>query len=506
MASFFFLGFCTLAGLTQPAWCQWEDLAENQPLFVFSSDEVYHRLNHLKLSNEELIQEINGIALNYCLQAGFDGVHQVIASFDYDLNKTKHEELVHSLQGPVHLKTLPDHAISNLLFSRLICHNTEIDVIDNEWVDISIPPASQNIRRHQASQEVTLGDLHGNALKLLHFLVREGVFRISSEDYEDFFQLYHGESFSAVSSLDPSKIVRFRAILDRIQVEPVFPKIRLIGDTLCDRGANDFFTLKILEKLSLSQVPLEIVLSNHDLEFLRFFFLLPLPPHLLPADKLPLLFKQLQPTVSPSTSLERLINISAVRPEIWNEVGDIFAKHYLPALRIISVSENLDHQELAFFSHAWVGIEAVENLARSYGITNCELSQIQVSREQLKSCVKLINQSFFNELVTPPFPSNGIRRIENQIKSAYNYIDGVGEHHLLSDFSIYYTIWNRGSINSRRDSHLHMPSLPEKIEGFSIHYLFGHVGEDANLGPGNLDTHLGKASGYYEGSYKIHRF
>ena len=506
LASFLFLGFCALAGLTQPAWCQWVDLAKNRPLFVFSSDEVDYKLNHLKLSNEEITQEMDAIALNYCLQAGFEGLTPGTTHFNYSLDTINHEKIVNSLQGPVHLKALPDHTISHVLFSRLLCSKGTSLVFTDDAVDISIPPTSREIRRHQASQEVTLGDLHGNALKLLHFLVREGVIRISPKDYEEFFQLYDNESFSITSSLDPDTIGRFRAILDRIQIEPVFPMIRLIGDILCDRGANDFFTLKILEKLRLSQVPLEIVLSNHDLEFLRFFFLLPLPPHLLPAGKLPVHFRQLKPSVSPRTSLERLINTSLAQPEIWKETGDIFAKHYLPALRVISVSENLDHHELAFFSHAWVGIDAVATLAHTYGIPNCGISQIQVNREQLKSCVRLINQTFFNELVTPPFPSTGIRRIEHQIKSAHNFINAVGDHHFLADFSIHYTIWNRGSTWNRKDSHLGNPSLPKKIEDFSIHYLFGHVGEDAGLGHGNLDTHLGKAPALYEGSYKIHRF
>lgn len=38
---------------------------------------------------------------------------------------------------------------------------------------------------------VVLGDLHGSALKLLHFLVKQKIVDISEESYQQFYDLYH---------------------------------------------------------------------------------------------------------------------------------------------------------------------------------------------------------------------------------------------------------------------------------------------------------------------------
>lgn len=73
-----------------------------------------------------------------------------------------------------------------------------------------------------------------------------------------------------LENIDKECLIQFNTILDRI----VFEKgrmIRLLGDELADRGANDYFTLKLLEKLQLNKVPVEILLSNHSVEFIESY-------------------------------------------------------------------------------------------------------------------------------------------------------------------------------------------------------------------------------------------
>src|SRR5580765_5689167 len=92
--------------------------------------------------------------------------------------------------------------------------------------------------------EFTIGDLHGNALKFLYFLVRHGILSISREQYKTLVKIYH----TPVDDLDHNQLQQFKTILNQAKVNNK-GKIRLIGDEHADRGMNDYFTLKIIEKL-----------------------------------------------------------------------------------------------------------------------------------------------------------------------------------------------------------------------------------------------------------------
>ena len=40
------------------------------------------------------------------------------------------------------------------------------------------------------NQDLTIGDLHGNTLKLIYFLIKEGIVEMSEKDYESLVKLY----------------------------------------------------------------------------------------------------------------------------------------------------------------------------------------------------------------------------------------------------------------------------------------------------------------------------
>ena len=133
-----------------------------------------------------------------------------------------------------------------------------------------------------------------------------------------------------------------------------------------------------------------------------------------------------------------------------------------------------------------------------------------MSRDRLNYCVAEINQKFRDEFLQIHLPVFGIRRIELQIQAAFDYMSSrcpkSPREPEFANFPIYYTIWNRGPEFSREDCHLGIPSTPDRIEDYRVSYVFGHVGEDSQLGPCNLDTHLGKIPGSYLGKYRIFRF
>src|SRR5581483_9960414 len=129
---------------------------------------------------------------------------------------------------------------------------------DAYYVNIDdCPPADA---KHPANiqNQLTIGDLHANGLKLLYFLVRQNVLEISSTDYATIVRIY----LKSAHALTKQDLVDSNNIIANAKVNPV-GTIRLLGDELADRGENDYFVLKILEKLSKENISIEILLSNH---------------------------------------------------------------------------------------------------------------------------------------------------------------------------------------------------------------------------------------------------
>lgn len=136
--------------------------------------------------------------------------------------------------------------------------------------DLSVHPRiaypGEMPRFELADQWYTLGDLHGNPLKLLFFATLIGAVVISPADYKLFADLYEkGLVSQSGDTLVPNtdNVAQFNQLLQRIEVNPN-TKIRLIGDELADRGRNDYFTLKLINRFIEKGAELEIIYSNHS--------------------------------------------------------------------------------------------------------------------------------------------------------------------------------------------------------------------------------------------------
>ncbi|MCX7117773.1 MAG: hypothetical protein NTW94_07755 [Legionellales bacterium] len=151
---------------------------------------------------------------------------------------------------------------------------------------------------------VTLGDLHGNAVKLLHFLMLHGVviWKASVVDragaYQSFVQIYeraaeilkfralmtqfvdpkqgisNPEEYARLKSLSAPKelmilLRQFNDLISQLAVQEVDTHVRLLGDELADRGSNDYFTLRLLGLLYDAHVAVSILSSNHGVQFLK---------------------------------------------------------------------------------------------------------------------------------------------------------------------------------------------------------------------------------------------
>ncbi|MFA5959962.1 MAG: Dot/Icm T4SS effector Wip [Tatlockia sp.] len=212
--------------------------------------------------------------------------------------------------------------------------------------------------RHKAGEkiEITIGDLHGNAIKLLYVLIKHGfALNMTGEHYAILVAIY----CLPVQELTRDHLVQFNAILDTLEFNTQ-SLLRLLGDELSDRGNNDYFTLKIFEKLGQHGVPFEILVSNHGIEFIeaseiREYFL----PRVL-ADKFTLSMRGLQ----------YLISKGLVSRE---EILALAKSVYKPALRAISYTLNANFSEITLYSHAGIGLNSIERLARKCNIPfKCE--------------------------------------------------------------------------------------------------------------------------------------
>jgi hypothetical protein len=130
-----------------------------------------------------------------------------------------------------------------------------VKFISKTPVDLHQYPVINPIR----SEHITIGDLHANALKLIHILIQEQVIDLSPIAYEHFLNLYEITAHE-MSDANLSTII---TLIDSIDV--IHPEIFIcfIGDERADRGKNDLYIDLIFKKLHESGCHFEILLSNH---------------------------------------------------------------------------------------------------------------------------------------------------------------------------------------------------------------------------------------------------
>lgn len=116
---------------------------------------------------------------------------------------------------------------------------------------------------------ITVGDLHGNALKLLHFLLKNNIVHWNTSEkseseafYQRFYELYNA------TPITQEKFNQLRALISSLRVTPNTPLLRFIGDELADRGKHDLITLLLFEHLHANKVNYRCILSNHTHRFL----------------------------------------------------------------------------------------------------------------------------------------------------------------------------------------------------------------------------------------------
>lgn len=130
---------------------------------------------------------------------------------------------------------------------------------------MSLPPEHMQSYRPTPRNEITLPDLHGNALKLAWYQAGFDILSIDDELYAEAVRIYLTAEQNNLTAAD---LNRWAEIFCPSFFDKNAGRIRLIGDELCDRGANDWLMLKLIESMHEAGVLAEIIISNHSLEFI----------------------------------------------------------------------------------------------------------------------------------------------------------------------------------------------------------------------------------------------
>ena len=307
----------------------------------------------------------------------------------------------------------------------------------------------------EGATQVSLGDLHANAMKLMYFLVVHGIVSIEKKDYDSLSTMY----LKNHQDLKQDDLDQFDAIIKKMQInKTTLEHILLIGDEFADRGNNDWFVLKILDRLHTSGViDTTVLFSNHGLEYI------------LACESASV--QSYRPRVAPGqaqsfTNLQAFMDVGFVswsgNPESIDAMNQ---RSYYPSLKLISYV--IDNKEIALFTHAPTDLKHISELA-SILKTTFDDSTI----DRLKQSLDDINAAF---------------SIHVHNKTVHTLLKPLTPAHEKAGFPgdpINFIAWNRRSDILKRDS---------QHKGYGVHYVHGHdiaALEDQHIH--NLDNCLGK--------------
>ncbi len=333
----------------------------------------------------------------------------------------------------------------------------------DEFVNIAKQPLLDTDHIANKHAQISIGDMHANALKFLYMLVRHGVItNMSAEKYEVFLGIY----MRNIDGLTATDLDEFNQLLNSLTFN-TDATVRLIGDELCDRGANDYFILKLFEKLHQHKVNIETMLSNHGMEFLlahetkNKFFPTVMEPH----------------HINSMTNLQILLSRKLITHD---DVTTIINESYKPHCKLLSYTLGKDKKSITLYTHAPVDITIVKNLADKLKVPFSDKTPVSLGKT-----IHQINKAFSKHLTNKTLHT---LVSESVLFDGYSVeaIDPV-------KYPIEFIIWNRDlSILNRSATH----------NGYGVTYVHGHDNRiDENINVIVLDNYLGKSLLDLEGNY-----
>ncbi|KTD37407.1 hypothetical protein Lmor_0599 [Legionella moravica] len=305
--------------------------------------------------------------------------------------------------------------------------------------------------------EITIGDLHANAMLMMYFLVTNGVLKISDAQYTQLKDIYLKDN------LTKEDIKAFNAIVDNLEIGEK-PLIRFVGDEICDRGQNDYFIFKILEKLNKSGVQTEILLSNHGIEFM------------IPYEQNQELYAPNIGFMGQSRSMDNMRALIERGVITKDEVDQLVQASYLPNLKLISYT--LDGDNLTVYSHAGIGLETIRSMTELFKDDGVVYKDD--TAENLARTIEAINAVFDKHV-----KAGTVHTLTKNMSNSRDF----------KNDPVTFLIWNRDYYYlSREQDH----------NGYQMFYAHGHdSGEPTQKNIINLDNMLGKGATNNTGTYKV---
>ncbi|MDX1836258.1 hypothetical protein DIZ81_02495 [Legionella taurinensis] len=221
-------------------------------------------------------------------------------------------------------------------------------------MDVDLRKYPDDISPLTKDDEVTLGDGHGNALKMVYFLIKTGIMTLAggAEDYQRLVEIYEQELNPEANDYAPYAKAMDDFIRILHQAKPGLVGIlRFLGDVVADRGNNDLYTLLIYEWLLIAKIRVETMMSNHDMAFISL-----------------VLNGEYSPNIALTVGYDRLRN-----HQMRSAFGALFFLYhklfpeerfihlfslYRSTLSLFACSKG-DDDELILYTHAPVGLETL---------------------------------------------------------------------------------------------------------------------------------------------------
>jgi hypothetical protein len=332
-----------------------------------------------------------------------------------------------------------------------------------ENVDIDQYP--DKIASHPSNHVVVLGDLHGNTLKLLHCLIREGMVKLAKEDYETIVSAYKknqdlGSKLSDQKNLIKYKanLEKFKSCLSKCQLNNPCPGLRLIGDDLADRGYNDHWTILLFEKMFELKLNYEIIESNHGFEFLKQLI------HGLDKDVI-ILYKDEKDENEEKNKFGE--SFYCLRRDMEHKLTDadtinsILKKCYLAKLKMLNY-HILSDEQIIIYSHASIEKQHIKELALLFKIQYKDNTV-----QELAATIDDINKTFSNIILNKEKALQFINHLENNPR-AFNALNNFINNR-------YNDIYENNKANFSNNTNRDKPPQPNLP--FTVINVHGHVGE-----------------------------
>lgn len=246
-------------------------------------------------------------------------------------------------------------------------------------------------------QELSIEPLYANPFKLLFVLLHYGIATgITKEDYYVLVNIYKKQTEERSSTLlykpetlNYPDLENYRNILKKLKISNKI-KIRLMGNVCADRAQNDYFILKLLERLTEEQLEFDILMSAQSLLFLKWYEKLNKEQYALEhktEKKFP--FKE---------ELKKLTNhnIAIIKPDHSSEdlhsfaldtscqnLGVLLNRHYVDAQEILNIVRKSYINNIKLIDYTCVG-DAENASIIIYSMVAIDLNIIKMLAEQFQ--------------------------------------------------------------------------------------------------------------------------